>query len=156
MTPAPDAVLMRRDLVALFGIPVWPTGISLVPFADELALDAHALLRDAYREGAGEVPVSFVDWWLSVSSDEEFDPDLLFFARADDGRLAGFALCWTSGFIKDLAVASAFRRSGVATALLDTIFAAFAERGETEVRLKVRADNLAARRAYEKAGFTPA
>ena len=35
-------------------------------------------------------------------------------------------------------------------------FAAFAERGETEVRLKVRADNLAARRAYEKAGFTPA
>lgn len=156
MTPAPDAVLMRRDLVALFGIPVWPAGISLVPFADELALDAHALLRDAYREGAGEVPASFVDWWLSVSSDEEFDPDLLFFARSDDGRLAGFALCWTSGFIKDLAVATAFRRKGLATALLDTIFAAFAERGETEVRLKVRADNLAARRAYEKAGFTPA
>ena len=147
---------MRRDLVALFGIPVWPAGISLVPFADELALDAHALLRDAYREGAGEVPASFVDWWLSVSSDEEFDPDLLFFARSDDGRLAGFALCWTSGFIKDLAVATAFRRKGLATALLDTIFAAFAERGETEVRLKVRADNLAARRAYEKAGFTPA
>lgn len=156
MTPAQNAILLRRDLVALFGHPAWPTGVSLVPFADELALDAHALLRDAYRDGAGEVPASFVDWWLSVSSDEEFDPALLFFAQAEDGRLAGFALCWTSGFIKDLAVATAFRRKGLATALLDTIFAAFAERGETEVRLKVRADNLVARRAYEKAGFTPA
>ena len=53
-------------------------------------------------------------------------------------------------------LASPVADADLATALLDTIFAAFAERGETEVRLKVRADNLAARRAYEKAGFTPA
>lgn len=156
MTPAPDAILMRRDLVALFGVPAWPAGVRRVPFADELALDAHALLRHAYRDGAGEVPASFVDWWLSVSSDEEFDPDLLFFAQAGDGDLAGFALCWTSGFIKDLAVARPYRQRGGATALLNAIFADFAERGETEVRLKVRADNLVARRAYEKAGFAPA
>ena len=156
MSPAAEAILMRRDLVALFGMPAWPANLRLVPFVDERALDAHALLRDAYREGAGEVPSSFVDWWLSVSSDEEFDPALLFFAATEDGRLAGFALCWSSGFIKDLAVARAFRQQGVATALLNAIFAAFAERGETEVRLKVRADNLAARRAYEQAGFTPA
>lgn len=150
----PDHVLMRRSLLLPFADASWPAGIRLVPFQPEYALAAHALLVDAYSIGGGSVPERFVPWWDGVSTDEEFDPDLCLVAMADDGTMAGFALCWTSSFVKDIAVAPAHRRKGVGEALLLTAFRKLRDRGHEQIGLKVQTDNPSgARRLYERLGF---
>jgi GNAT superfamily N-acetyltransferase len=82
------------------------------------------------------------------------------FALADeigvlrDGHLVGFELCWTSGFIKDIAVAAPYRRQGVGEALLLAAFAALKARGNEQVGLKVETENPSgAQRLYERLGF---
>jgi GNAT superfamily N-acetyltransferase len=147
-------LLMRRSLLLPIPAPIWPTGINLVPFAPEHALAAHALLVEAYAQGGGSVPARFVPWWDGVSSDEEFDESLCFVAMAGDGSMAGFALCWTSSFVKDIAVAPAHRRKGIGEALLLAAFRELKSRGHEQVGLKVETDNPSgARRLYERLGF---
>ena len=77
----------------------------------------------------------------------------MFLARDGTGRLAGVAQCWTSGFVKDLAVARDWRRRGLGRALMLRVFAAFAERGAPSVDLKVRAGNTAGRAFYDALGM---
>lgn len=151
--PSPH-LLMRRSLLAPFPDPVWPAGIRLVPFEPEHALAAHTLLVDAYSQGGGSVPARFVSWWDAVSTDAEFDPALCFLAMARDDAMAGLALCWTSSFVKDIAVARAHRRRGVGEALLLAAFAELKARGHEDIRLKVEIDNPSgAQRLYERLGF---
>ena len=66
-------------------------------------------------EGRG-VP-DFEDWWEKFSGDSEFDASLCFLVFGE-GRLAGVALCWTSAFLKDLAVRPDMRRLGIGENLL--------------------------------------
>ncbi|HEY0853317.1 MAG TPA: GNAT family N-acetyltransferase [Devosia sp.] len=148
------ALLMRRSLGAPFPEPRWPDDIRLVPFEEQHALAAHALLVAAYSRGGGGVPSRFVEWWNAVSTDEEFDPQLCFVALDSDGTMAAFALCWTSSFVKDIAVADRHRRKGVGEALLLAAFTALKARGHEQVGLKVEVDNPSgARRLYERLGF---
>lgn len=148
------SLLMRRSLLAPFPAPHFPEGIRLVPFEDHHALAAHALLAEAYAGGGGVVPSRFVEWWNAVSTDEEFDPELCFVALDADGTMAAFVLCWTSSFVKDIAVAERHRRKGVGEALLLAAFTALKARGHEQVGLKVEVDNPSgARRLYERLGF---
>ena len=150
----PPHYLMHRSLDLPFPAPHWPEGIRLVPFEPQHALAAHALLAGAYAEGGGAVPARFVQWWDAVSTDAECDPELCFVALAEDGSMAGFALCWTSSFVKDIAVAPAHRRKGVGEALLLSAFATLKSRGHARVGLKVKTDNPSgAQRLYERLGF---
>ncbi len=145
---------MRRSLTTPFPAPKWPDGIVLASFEERHALAAHKLLTEAYASGGGGVPSRFVDWWTSVSTDEEFDPALCFVALDASGEMAGFALCWTSSFVKDIAVAKTHRRKGIGQALLLTAFAALKARGHEQVGLKVELDNPSgAQRLYESLGF---
>lgn len=147
-------ILMRRSLAAPFPAPAWPEGFHLVPFEDQHALAAHALLVEAYSIGGGGVPKRFVEWWTAVSTDEEFDPALCLVVLDAEGQMAGFALCWTSSFVKDIAVAPNHRRKGVGEALLLGAFAALRARGHDQVGLKVETDNPSgAQRLYERLGF---
>lgn len=147
-------LLLRRSLSAPFPPPSFPADIRLVPFENHYALAAYALLSAAYARGGGGVPSRFVDWWTAVSTDEEFDPSLCFVALDANDHVAGFALCWTSSFIKDIAVADKHRRRGIAEALLLATFATLKDRGHAEVRLKVEMDNPSgAQRLYERLGF---
>lgn len=150
----PAYLMMRRSLLLAIPAPVWPEGVRLVPFENEHGLAAHALLVAAYAGGGGAVPARFVEWWDGVSTDEEFDPDLCLVALADDGTMAGFALCWTSSFVKDIAVAPAHRRKGIAEALLLATFHKLSARGHEQVGLKVETQNPSgAQRLYERLGF---
>lgn len=145
---------MRRSLLLPVPVPVWPDGIGPVPFSPEHALAAHALLAEAYAQGGGTVPARFVPWWETVSTDEEFDPNLCFVAMTEDGTMAGFALCWTSSFIKDIAVSPAHRRKGVGEALLLSALRTLKARGHEQVGLKVETSNPSgAQRLYERLGF---
>jgi ribosomal protein S18 acetylase RimI-like enzyme len=147
-----EVVRLVRDLSVPIGEVRWPPGIALAAFNASLAAKAHALLLEAYADGAGSVPADFEAWWAATRHDSEFDAGLCFCAVQDD-RLVGFALCWTSAFIKDIAVAATVRQQGVGEALLRTVLGAFKERGATEVALKVHSDNMPARRLYARVGF---
>ena len=147
-------LLMRRSLLAPFPAPIWPAGIRPVPFGAQHALAAHALLAKGYAGGGGAIPSRFVDWWNTVSTDEEFETALCFVAMDADAKMAGFALCWTSGFVKDIAVAARHRRKGVGEALLLAAFATLKGRGNEQIGLKVEIDNPSgAQRLYERLGF---
>jgi ribosomal protein S18 acetylase RimI-like enzyme len=147
-----EPIRLVRDLGQPIGEIRWPVGVGLQPFSATLAPKAHALLRDCYENGYGIVPVDFDAWWAATRHDSEFDASLCFCA-AHDEHLVGFALCWTSAFVKDIGVSSHFRHQGIGEALLRTAFRAFTLRGAPAVALKVQPDNLTARRLYRRVGF---
>lgn len=141
---------MQRQLTGALPKPRWPDGIALGKL-DPVAV--HALLRVAYGREQGDIPPQASDWWAAVSSDAEFDPSLAITASEPSGVPAGFVLCWTSCFIKDLAVRPDLRWRGIGAALLAEALARLAARGCEWVGLKVREDNAVARNLCAKMGF---
>lgn len=134
--------------------PHWPPGIMLRPFEPELhAAQVHALFACAYADGPDSV-LPLDAWWQELRRDEEYDPALVFLAADAMGRPVGAAQCWTSGFVKDIAVDAAHRGQGIGRALMLSIFAEFHNRGAPTVALKVRSDNpTGAERLYRSLGM---
>lgn len=118
-----------------------------IAFNEGSAQRAHALLAAAYLDGFGNVP-DFDTWWGALVSDTEYDADLCFLFVDENQAAAGFAQCWTSAFIKDIAVGPAWRGEGVGDALMSEIFLELRSRGAQAVRLKVHADNAHALKLY--------
>lgn len=143
---------LRRKLVEAIAPPEWPDGIVCGRFDAALAEDVHELLTEAYRDGGGSIS-GFSEWWSAVSSDAEFDPELCFLAQDAAGYLVGVNLCWSSGFIKDLAVRPPYRQWGIDRALLLTSFGALQRRGLAAVDLKVWRNNQTAIRLYMALGM---
>lgn len=151
----PTSILMRRDLREPLDAPVWPEGVRLQRFAAEQAAAVHDLLATAYADGGGSV-APFSAWWSSLAADAEFDPELVFVARGAGARVVGAAQCWTSAFVKDLAVHPDYRRRGLGRALLLHAFGEFKRRGAPTVSLKVEPDNPSgAVRLYRAVGMRP-
>ena len=115
---------MRRDLSEAIDEVVWPVGAQLQEFTPESARAVHDVLAGAYVDGSGFVD-AFPAWWAALKADAEFDPRLVFVARDEALQMVGVALCWTSAFIKDLAVRRDWRRAGSGRALLLHAFAEF-------------------------------
>jgi ribosomal protein S18 acetylase RimI-like enzyme len=144
-------VRLRRVLEGPLEAPAWPAGYVMRTLApgDERAL--HALLLGVF---GGEIEAGFDDWWAKRSGDAEFDPALSFLAFALGGQMVGAACCWTSGFLKDLAVHPTARRLGLGEALVRQVLLAFRARGVGHVDLKTnRIDNAGAMRLYRRLGF---
>ena len=141
-----------RDLTSPIAVPAWPKGVTLVPFSATLAPRVHDLMQCAYADGGGSVPPAFDAWWAATRHDTEFDAGLCIVAAKAE-QPVGFALCWTSGFLKDLVVDPAWQGHGIGTALLRTALQALKARGHREAALKVHADNERARRLYAANGF---
>ncbi len=80
-------------------------------------------------------------------------------ALAGDGGLVGYVFCaWAGGelHVNKIAVASPFRRRGIATLLMMDVLA-FAERMRVEeIYLEVRVSNSPARKFYRGLGFVEA
>jgi ribosomal protein S18 acetylase RimI-like enzyme len=149
-------IRMRKDLSAPQTPSVWPAGAGLVPVGETRPDALHAILANAYVNGFGTVPPSFAEWWTSLTSDSEFDPALVFVAIDASGAPIGLAQCWTSGFVKDLAVVPQWRGRGIGDALLAEVFASFRDRGLPHVDLKVGAANAPAIGLYRRAGMVEA
>ena len=150
------SIRLRKDLGPSFERPVWPRGVRTIPFEPlRHAPAVHRLLAAAYTDGSGSVP-GFPEWWAQLRSDDEYDPQLVFLVVDRRERVVGVAQCWTSGFVKDLAVDQAWRRRGLGTALLLRAFSAFWDRGRDAVDLKVVIDNASgAERLYRNLGMKP-
>jgi len=159
---------MRLDLDAPCPVPSWPTGVS-VRTADP-ATDVPALAsvyREAWREHAGYVETSHEEVRASFISDIEsrtgpIDPSLWFLAL-DQGQVVGMSLGIPSlpanpagGYVYQLGVRPAWRKRGIALALLRHTFAQFQQRGYGLVELDVDVENVTgALRLYERAGMRP-
>lgn len=145
-----SAVLrFRQYLDGEVDAPAWPAGFGCRTLMPGDVPEVHRLLRTAF---AGDVP-DYTKWWLALSHDEEFDPDLCFLAVAETGRIIGVAQCWTSSFLKDLAVDPTTRRLGLGENLLRQAFSVFRHRGAPHLDLKVDSVNSSAIRLYERVGM---
>ncbi|MET3898524.1 ribosomal protein S18 acetylase RimI-like enzyme [Devosia sp. UYZn731] len=96
---------MRKHLDTAVEAPVWPPGIRPAAFDSVDPRLLHAVLEEAFPG----LVAPLADWYGNMTSYDEFDPALCVPAQTEDGSIAGFMQCWTSGFIKDLAVAERFR-----------------------------------------------
>ena len=149
------ALVLRMEIELGEAVPaaVFPAGMRVrTADVDADAPSVHALLVRAFAASAEEVP-PYVEWLAWWTGDAEFDPELWFLAE-DGGELAGVVLCWSSAFVKDLAVDPARRRVGLGRALLLHALRALRARGATTAALKVDADNpTGAVRLYESVGM---
>ncbi len=145
--------MMMRPLAAAGSAPLWPAGIRPAALRVRDARAIHGVLLRAYANGYGTVQSDWLDWFEWLTTDPEFDQKLCFLARDDAGQPVGLCLVWTSSFVKDLVVDPAWHGRGIGSALLATAIAEMRERGATQLRLKVDARNLGARRLYARMGF---
>ena len=151
MGSAPCVLRMRKVLKGTIPEPDWPGGVRIKVLDRKEAKEAHAVLAAGYWEGGGGAP-KFENWWTHLRKDREYDPALIFIALDHEGCV-GIAQCWSSNFIKDIAVHPRARRRGVGTALMLTTFEAFRARGAPHVDLKVREENAVAQELYAKLGM---
>ncbi|MBZ9757381.1 GNAT family N-acetyltransferase [Mesorhizobium sp. ESP6-5] len=151
--PAPNDIRLRKILDETLVPPHWPDGFVMRSFERGDALALHALLGEVFDDGTDG---PFDEWWPRISEDPAFDPALCFLVIDAKGRLAAAALCWSSAFVKDLAVHPEARGKGVGEALMWHAFAIFRDRGAAHVDLKTNTlENPAAVRLYERLGMRP-
>ena len=145
--------------------PQWPDNIIIRTMADLPDLrSVCAAEQDAFQDHWGYVPRDLEEelerWQHWIDNDEKFDPTLWFLAM-DGDEIAGISLCRseaqddaTMGWVDALGVRRAWRRKGIALALLHHTFVDFHKRGQKSVGLGVDAASLTgATRLYEKAGM---
>jgi ribosomal protein S18 acetylase RimI-like enzyme len=149
-----ETLALGRPLDGPIDEPAWPAGIRVRTFEPADAGAVHALLDEAYRAwDSRHVPLAHDDWLRWMTGDPDFDPTVWWLAERE-GELAGCALHWRTGWLKDLAVRGPERGRGLGAALVRQGLAEFARRGVARVGLKVDAANpTGAVQLYERLGF---
>lgn len=159
-----EIALLTRALPTLSPCRPVPPGITVSQFdVDRDAAEWLEVNRHAFAELPDQASWTRSDLQLRLDSDW-FDAQDFLIARDAAGTLAGFH--WTkvdradiaesggvSGEVFVLAVARGWRGTGLAGALLDEGLTHLTLRGCTAAHLFVDADNIAAVRLYERAGF---
>jgi ribosomal protein S18 acetylase RimI-like enzyme len=157
---------MRIDLMTPSPAAQWPSGVTVR--TTDLDADLSAIVAaylEAWRDHWGFVERPFADVLEGFLGEIEnrcgaVDPTLWFLA-IEGGEVVGMSLCIaglmddpTGGYIYDLGVRPAWRRRGIALALLHHTFAEFHRRGYVAVELDVDSQSLTdALRVYERAGM---
>jgi ribosomal protein S18 acetylase RimI-like enzyme len=145
-------VLRMRCVIPPLPAPSFPDGVRVRTWRAGDAAAVHGLLVDAYSRGGGDVQ-AYEPWRECFTNDTEFDPEACLIALGAGGVIAGVALCWSTGFVKDLCVAEPYRRQGLGEALLREQAVRFRRRGVDELELKADGSNAVALRLYERLGF---
>jgi len=149
---------MQRALPAHEIVTNMPAGITMrIGSADDEPL-VHRLLDEAFRHHFGYEPMTFEERQREYLGVPGYDPSLVVLAFADDepaGASVNLASDEGIGWVGEIGVLSAFRRRGVATALLTRSFAELAARDHHEVRLGVDTENTTgATHLYDSVGMT--
>lgn len=150
-----------RMLVELDGDllePTWPAGFTVRPYRDGDGPLFHRGHQESFADTWEFTAEPFEPWahWFMGSA---FQPDSWFVVE-QDGELAAVAICRISdteedmGWVRILGVLPAYRRRGLAFALLQHVFRHFADRGMKRVGLGVDAESpTGAVALYERAGM---
>jgi mycothiol synthase len=149
--PEREYLHMEIDVPEGFDPGAPPAGIEIRPRVETDDRDIVAVMADAFDD-----PWDYEEARQEFAASETYDPSLWFIALDRDeavGSLFGY-VANERGQISALAVREAWRRRGVAGALLRAAFAVFRDRGIADVRLNVDRDNRThAARLYERAGM---
>lgn len=140
--PVRHLLELRLDLHAPPPAARWPPGIhvrTFVPGADDEVLwHTH---QAAFADVPTHLPIDRTDYLADRAPGD--DPELVLLAERG-AEAVGIAVCRAGtevaaedGWVRDLGVLPAWRRHGIAMALLRTAFAAFRARGLTGVALEV-------------------
>ena len=153
-----EVLRMWRMLDGNLAEPVWPADVTVRSYTAADAERVHALLDEQYA-GWDQTYVgrSHEGWLTFMTEHEDFDPAMWFLVERD-GELVACALHWKEsqgrGWVKDIVVRESERGRGLAKALLQHGFRAYAERGADRVGLKVDSTNpTGALQLYERLGF---
>jgi mycothiol synthase len=135
-------------------------GAQIVPFDRSRARELHALHQAAFSGSWGYQRRGFESWAALTVESETFLPGLARVALSDgqSGTTVGFVLPYADGphtlYIGQVGTAEAWRRRGVATALLAEVLQAADETGYVTVALETDSDSAAgATNVYERLGF---
>ncbi len=156
---------MMIDLDEKPTAPVWPEGVSLRLYDPELdSRTVYAVDEEAFQDHFGFVKEDpeegYKNFMHHMTGDDSYDPSLWYLAAAGD-EVIGTCICRLyglddrdSGWVSTLAVKRAWRRQGVAQALLQHAFGEYYRRGVNKVGLGVDAESLTgASNLYKKVGM---
>jgi ribosomal-protein-alanine N-acetyltransferase len=128
-----------------------------------MALAITRLTRASEVDAVLEIEqASFTNPWtrqMYLTELERPDVSYCYLARTAGAEVVGFCSLWLvldEIHINNIAVAPAYRRTGVATTLLAHAIGEGVRLGAVRARLEVRRSNEAARLLYERFGFTMA
>ena len=149
--PELEYLHMEIDVPDGFGAGEPPAGVTIRPpvEADDQAIVE--VIVEAFGE-PWDVEEARQEWAASQTHDPS-----LWLVALDGDETVGEMMAYVSdgrGQISSLAVREAWRRRGIAGAMLRTAFVRFRDRGASNVRLNVDRDNATgATRLYERAGM---
>jgi mycothiol synthase len=147
---------MGTDLTADVAPQPAPEGIVIRPFRVEDAALLRDTMNEAFTDHFRQSEEPFEVWKQRLLGHAHFDPGLWFMAW-DGDEPAGGLICFDYddlAYVQGLAVRPPWRRRGLGLALLTTVFAALAERGQLRVELGVDAEGTTHPiRLYERAGM---
>jgi mycothiol synthase len=146
--------------------PEVPEGINIRPFIRDQEGEALVrTLREAFRDNWGYVDRPFEEeyqrWMHLLERDPDCDPSPFWFVAVNGAEIAGASLCQPQlvedpemAWVYIVGVRPAWRRRGIALALLRHSFGALYRWGKRKIGLEVDTQNATgATRLYEKAGM---
>jgi mycothiol synthase len=149
---------MEIELAGDLPEPSWPEGFVVRVYREGDERRVHNAQEDSFADTWGYAPQPF-EKWAHYMMGSGFQPEHWFLVETGD-ELAAIALCRVPptepdiGWVNILGVPPAFRRRGLAIALLQHVFRHFAAVGKERVGLGVDAENpTGAVRLYERAGM---
>lgn len=146
---------MRRDLRQPLPDLVLPPGFRLEPWTPETAPVFYQVYVDAFSTRPGFPKWSEQTWRTAFATDPSFRPDLtMLLWRGDEP--AGYALCdveGEEGWIPQIGVRPAWRKQGLAAALLVEAMRRFRDAGLPVAVLNVNVNNPEAASVYQRLGF---
>lgn len=146
-----------------------PAGFTLTTFdypaeLEPLVIGREEIWRDHYAHIERPLPELLEGWKYGIEMDPQFDASLWFMAIDNaTGEIASIALSRLEdptnvkqGYIHVVGVRRAYRKQGLAQAMLTQLFAEFWNRGQKTICLGVDANSpTGATRLYERVGISP-
>ena len=147
---------MRRDLRQPLPDLVLAPGFRLEPWTPETASVFYQVYVDAFSTRPGFPNWSEQTWRTAFTTDPSFRPDLTMLLWIGE-EPAGYVLCdvdGEEGWIPQIGVRPAWRKQGLAAALLSEAMRRFRDAGLPVAVLHVNVNNPEAASVYRRLGFT--
>jgi mycothiol synthase len=154
-----DYFCLARPLPDVGGVAILPGEYEIRGLAGEQEAARRAAASHA-AFGSRWPMDRYVARYLRFMRSPAYDPELDLVAVAPDGRVAAFCICWLDevnhvGHFEPVGTHPAFRRRGLARAVLQEGLRRMARRGMLTATVCVQGDNTAARSLYASLGMRP-